>query len=301
MKRDAVNEAMSEVCVVGSINLDLMARVDRLPAPGETLLGEPVGRYAGGKGLNQAIAARRCGASTRLCGAVGDDADGEFLVGVAKQAGLDITHLAAAAGQQTGTAHVFVLPGSENSIVVLPGANAALSAHAARAAVEGAGVVLVQLEVPALVAASALEAGRRRGATTILNAAPAAPDADGLLDQVDILVVNESEVASLGGPARCMRLGARAVVVTLGARGCELHRGGREPEAFEAVPVAAVDSTGAGDAFCGALAAAVAGGAELSAAIRHAVAAGAISVGSIGAQTDRLTPEAIAAVLAEGS
>ena len=291
---------MSEVCVVGSINLDLMARVERLPAPGETLLGEPVGRFAGGKGLNQAIAARRCGASTRFCGAVGDDADGSFLVGVAEQAGVDTTHLAALAGQRTGTAHVFVLPGSENSIVVLPGANAALSADAARAAVEGAGVVLVQLEVPAPVAASALEAGRRGGATTILNAAPAAPDADGLLDQVDILVVNESEVAALGGATRCLRLGAGAVVVTLGARGSELHRGGHGPETFEAVTVAAVDSTGAGDAFCGALAAAVAGGAELPEAIRHAAAAGAITVGSLGAQTERLTPEAIAALLAGG-
>ncbi|MFC7359280.1 ribokinase [Nocardioides astragali] len=292
---------MSEVCVVGSINVDLMARVERLPAPGETVLGETVGRFAGGKGLNQAIAARRCGAGTRFCGAVGDDAEGMFLVGIAERAGVDTTHVAALTGHRTGTAHVFVLPGSENSIVVLPGANAGLSAHAAGAAVEGARVVLVQLEVPAVVARSALEAGRRGGATTILNAAPAAPDADGLLGQVDILVVNESEVATLGGAARCLQLGAGSVVVTLGARGCELHRGGHGPESFDAVTVAAVDSTGAGDAFCGALAAAVAGGADLPAAIRQAAAAGAITVGSVGAQTGRLTTEAIAGLLARES
>lgn len=285
--------ALRGVCVVGSINLDVATRLDRLPVPGETLAGEAVGRFPGGKGFNQAIAALRSGAPTRFCGALGDDADGGFLRTVAVDAGLDVAHLAALAGETTGVAYVFALPGGENSIVVVPGANAVLHPDAATAAVAGAGVVLVQLEVPVAVADAALTAGRHAGAVTILNAAPGTPAAAGLLDRVDVLVVNEAESEALGGPERCLRAGAGAVLVTLGARGCELHRDGLRPLHFAAFPAAAVDTTGAGDAFCGALAAALEQGAGLQLAITRAAAAGAITVAAVGAQTDRLSAAAI--------
>lgn len=287
-----------EVCVVGSINLDLMARVDRLPAPGETLLGEWLGRFPGGKGFNQAVAARRSGAVTRFCGAVGNDSAGSFLTTVAKDAGVDTTRLAVVADVPTGVARIYALPGSENSIVVIPGANAALPVSAVTTAIDGAGVVLVQLETPTEVAQAALAGGRRAGAITILNAAPATVDAVDLLDRVDVLVVNEAEAEALGGAARCLDLGAGCVVVTLGARGCELYRAESDRLVFGAFSVAAIDTTGAGDAFCGALAAALASGEELPQAIRRAGAAGAITACAVGAQTEELTPEAIARLVA---
>lgn len=285
--------ASGTVCVVGSINLDLMLSVDQLPVPGETVLGEPIGRLPGGKGFNQAIAAQRCGARTTFSGAVGDDAEGALLRGVAVEAGVDTTYLLTTPGSVTGMAHVFALPGAENSIVVVPGANAAVSAASAEAAVAGAGVVLVQLEIPVEVAGAALATARRTGAFTILNAAPAKPESTELLNHVDLLVVNESEAEALGGPERCLGLGARSVVVTLGARGCELHRVGSSRVVFDAFTVEAVDSTGAGDAFCGGLAAALANGVDLTSAIRRAAAAGAIVASALGAQTDQLTVTAV--------
>ncbi|MGW9182899.1 ribokinase [Agromyces sp. NPDC055661] len=281
------------VCVVGSVNLDVMVRVERLPEPGETLLGEPLGRFPGGKGFNQAIAARRAGARTRFCGAVGDDADGRWLRDVALAAGIDVHHLAVAPEAPSGLAQVFALPLGGNSIVVSPGANGLLGHHDAASAAEGADVVLVQLEIPSDVAAAALAAGRRSGAVTILNAAPASREVGALLDDVDILVVNETEERSLGGAADLLSQGVRAVVVTLGEAGSVIHRAGDEPREVSAFAVRAVDTTGAGDAFCGALAASLDAGLDLVDAVRRASAAGAIVATAVGAQTERLSPREI--------
>ncbi|MFD4422275.1 ribokinase [Agromyces sp. NPDC058484] len=281
------------VCVVGSVNLDVMVRLERLPEPGETLLGQPLGRFPGGKGFNQAVAARRAGAPTRFCGAVGADPDGAWLRGIAQAAGIDDRHLHDVPDAPTGLAQVFALPGGGNSIVVSPGANGSLGPGIAAAAVEGAAVALVQLEISVEAAGAALSAGRRSGALTILNAAPASSAALELLGEVDVLVVNESEERSLGGVEGLLDSGAGAVVVTLGEAGARLHRPGAAATRIPAFAVDAVDTTGAGDAFCGALAAELAKGLGLETAVRRASAAGAIVATAVGAQTERLSAAAI--------
>src|SRR5690606_17836721 len=211
--------ACMDVVVVGSINLDLMVGVDRLPAVGETVLGEAIARLPGGKGFNQAVAASRCGATVRFCGRVGDDGDGVFLRDHLRAAGLDDALLGVVPGRATGLAHITVLPGSGNAIIVSQGANGALTATDAAAAVSGAGVVLAQLEVPVDAVESALAAGRATGAVTVLNAAPTTAFRPSLLEHVDILIVNESEAADLGGLDHLVGAGPAVVVMTLGERG----------------------------------------------------------------------------------
>lgn len=298
---------MGVVCVVGSANVDRMVRVDRYPELGETVLGEAIGLHPGGKGFNQAVAAQRSGAVTRFCGQVGDDGDGAFLLDALHRAGLDGGGLLVSRSQPTGSAHVAVLPGSGNSIVVAQGANGTLSPEAATAAVDaaaatvaGVDVVLVQLEIPAAAAEAALAAGRRAGALTILNAAPTEGMTAGLLDVADIVVVNETEAAALGGAEHILSAGPAAVIVTLGSRGAIwLHRtdGTLDVDAFL---VDAVDTTGSGDAFCGALAAALSSGSDILSAMLRASAAGAIVATALGAQTELLSPEAIDRLVSAG-
>lgn len=283
-----------DVVVVGSANVDVRVGVARLPQPGETLLGSGLGTHPGGKGLNQAIAAARDGARTRLCAAVGDDEGAGMLAEAAASAGV-IGPLERRAGVPTGAAYVFALPAGENSIVVAPGANAALDARsAAHAASEGA-VVLAQLEVPVDAVAAALRTARDRGATTVLNAAPASLDALALLGLVDVLVVNETECAHLGGLDALTA--ARAVVVTRGARGASVHTadGVAYVDAFAVDPV---DTTGAGDAFCGVLAASLARSVPLRAATARGCAAGALTAQHPGASTPALSTAAIDALVA---
>ena len=272
----------ADVCVVGSINLDLVARTPRLPRPGETVLGDAFAEHAGGKGLNQAVAAARAGARTTLCGTVGDDEAGRRLREIAVQAGVSDEHVAVAAGTATGRALIAVSPG-ENLIVVAPGANSLLGPAAAAAAVAGARVVLAQLEVPVAALIAAFEAAHAHGATTILNPAPAESATPALLALCDVIVPNEHEAEHLGGAATIRRHGAREVVVTMGARG-SVHTGpdGRT-HVIPPFAVDAVDTTAAGDAFCGALAAALALGHTTAEALRFASAAGALAVTRPGA------------------
>lgn len=284
---------MGIVSVVGSANVDQMVRVERYPEHGETVLGEWIGRFPGGKGLNQALAAKSCGAETRFCGQVGSDAEGSMLMQVIEQSGIDVSGVCTSKNQPTGIAQVAVLPGSGNSIIVAGGANASLPSAAAAAAVEGAGAVLVQMEIPAAAAEAALAAGREAGALTILNAAPVERVTDSILRLADIVVVNETEAAALGGAEQILKKGPDAVIVTLGSRGAEwTHRSGGflKVSAFQ---VDAVDTTGAGDAFCGALAAALSQGEDIHAALLRASAAGAIVATALGAQTSLLTPDAV--------
>ena len=284
---------MGVVCVVGSANLDVMVRVERLPEPGETVLGEAIGSFPGGKGLNQAMAAMRCGASTIFCGQVGSDSAGMVLRSAMVDSGMDDQFLRVSSDFPTGIAQVSVLPGSGNSIIVTQGANAVLLPADAAAATVGAEVVLVQLEIPTMSAEAALIAGRQAGAVTILNAAPAAGVTEELLRQVEILVVNESEAAALGGAAGLLEAGPQSVIVTLGAKGALwLDRSGGVLT-VPAFPVGAVDTTGSGDAFCGALAAALSRGMAMPAALREASAAGAIVATAVGAQTDRLNRDSV--------
>jgi ribokinase len=281
-----------DVCVVGSANLDLVAIADRLPGPGETVLGSSYSEHAGGKGLNQAVAAARSGARTAFVGAVGRDQAGDTLLDVLDGDGIDRTAVLTV-DLPTGRALIAVDAQAENSIVVVPGANGEVRVDR----LPRCSVVLTQLEIPLDVVAAALAAARAAGAVTVLNPAPAASLPDDVVADCDLIVPNEHEVGLLGGPARLLELGCRAVVVTRGGEGVEIHRRGGV-EHRPAHPVDVIDTTGAGDAFCGALAARLARAADLDAAVDWAMAAGALATSVVGAVPAQPTAAAIEARLA---
>jgi ribokinase len=288
------------VAVVGSLNMDLVARASRLPRPGETLAGHAFAQVAGGKGGNQAVAAARLGAQVAMIGCVGADPNGQLLRAGLVAEGIDCAALETAARAPTGVALIVVDDASQNAIVIVAGSNAELtpdmlSRH--EAVLGHADVVVCQLETPADAVLAALTAARRLRKTTILNPAPATgPLPDNWLPLVDWLIPNELEAAALTGlavtspgeaslAADALRAaGANNVVVTLGAQGvCVLA--GDEPAAhWPAERVTAVDTTAAGDTFIGALAARLAGGVDPPDAIRFAQRAAALSVTRAGAQ-----------------
>lgn len=293
---------MSRVVVVGSANADLAVRVPRLPLPGETVLGSDLATLAGGKGANQAVAARRLGADTVLVAAVGDDRFGDDVRASLTREGLPSDHLTTVNGEATGVALIVVDVAGENTVVVAPGANALLGEHALRglpAVLDPDAVLVLQLEIPLAACLAAARDARRAGARVVLNAAPLPEAVDArladLLQEVDVLVVNEGEAMRLGGhtgesvdwltaAAGLCDLGPKTCVVTLGARGA-VHADAAETVAHAAFPVEAVDTTGAGDAFCGALAAALAAGCSVDHAVRRACAAGAVATTRMGAQS----------------
>ena len=305
------------VVVVGSANLDVVARVARIPGPGETVLASGLTRSGGGKGANQAVAAARAGgAEVAFVGAVGDDADGAALRDGMRADGIDVTGLEAAEAP-TGTALISVDDDGENAIVVVAGANAARTRLSAsqRAIVRGARVLVTQLEVPVtLVRAAAAARGDR--VWHVLNAAPSSPlvaDADAILAEVDVLVVNEHELRDIAGTAEfddaVESLAARlpALVVTLGSRGCLVVVSG-ERRTVAAHPVRAIDTTGAGDTFCGVFAASLARSGALpgdgallevfAEAARVASAAAALAVQRPGAQDAVPTAHEVAGLIA---
>ncbi|MDQ6837386.1 MAG: ribokinase [Actinomycetota bacterium] len=278
--------------VVGSLNMDQLVSVAQLPATGATVAGRNWRQAPGGKGLNQAVAAARQGAPVTLIGAVGDDDNGaELLIRVAAE-GIDASAVSVQPGAVTGLALITVADGGANTIVVVGGANAAVEAQVVSRALTvgpwshrplGAGdVLLTQLETPMRSVAAALRFGHQAGATTVLNPAPAAgPLPNALLALVDVVVPNETEAAALTGtkdPVAAARsllaAGAAGAIVTLGAAGALVVT----VEGTRSVPsyaVDAVDTTAAGDALCGCLAAALAAGATLDDAVRRGTAAGA--------------------------
>jgi ribokinase len=266
------------VVVVGSGNVDLVSRVERIPAPGETVLSAGFATHVGGKGANQATAAARAGAGTTFVGAFGDDEHGARLL--ASLAADGVRTLVRTAAEPTGTALVTVSAAGENAIVVDPGANAALTAltDEERQAVAAADVVLLQLEIPL---ATVTAAARAATGTVVLNAAPARPLPHDLLSAVGLLVVNEHEAALLGGADGLLAV-VPALVVTLGAEGALVHTRDTTT-AVPGIPVDVVDTTGAGDTFCGALAARLAEGVPLARAVRFATTAAALSVRRPGA------------------
>jgi ribokinase len=276
---------------VGSINVDLVVSVARLPAAGETVAGGRFAQHGGGKSANQAVAAARVGASVAFVGAVGEDELGASAVAELEAEGIDVTHVARV-DAPTGVALIAVDAAGENTIVVSPGANARVGpADVERAGdvLAAAAVTLIQHEIPPEAVRAALAAA---GGTVVLNPAPARA----LVEPIDVLVPNRLELEALadkaGDPeelARGLR-DARAVVVTLGADGALVVEGDRATT-VAAPSVRAVDTTGAGDAFCGALAQALAGGAALADAVRWAVAAAAVSVTREGAQGGMPTRE----------
>ena len=269
--------------VVGSANLDLVATVDHLPAPGETVLGRDYAEHPGGKGLNQAVAASRAGARTAFVGCLGTDAAGDVLHALLSEEGLDPYVVDVA--RPTGRALIAVDDGGENSIVVVPGANSCLTISVVddhRDVIARADVVLCQLEVPLDAVEAALAIAKVGGATTVLNPAPAAALSRSLISLCDVVVPNQHEVAQLGGASALLDAGVSTVVITLGARGLRIVT--RQDE-FDIPPfvVRAVDTTGAGDAACGALAAALAEGLDIVTAARRASAAGALAATRQGA------------------
>jgi ribokinase len=272
-----------DVCVVGSANLDLVANTERLPAPGETVLGSAYAEHAGGKGLNQAVAAARSGSRTTFCGALGDDAAADQLGGVVAGEGIGDEWLRRVPGVPTGRALIGVSADAENCIIVVPGANATLAGADVADAAASARVLLVQLEVPLDAVRVALEAARAAGTITILNPAPAAPLPPDLLALCDVVIPNEHEVELLGGVEELMRLGARAVVVTLGSRGAKLCTPDSGELLVPAFAVEAVDTTAAGDAFCGGFATALAEGVSFADALRFATATAALATTRSGA------------------
>jgi ribokinase len=288
------------VVVVGSLNLDLVVRVDRLPGPGETVSGGDVFRNPGGKGANQAVAAARLGRRVAMVGRVGDDDAGRELLASLEADGVDTAHVRAVDGVPSGAAFIAVSDDGENQIVVSPGANARLGPDdvaAAGAALRAAAVTLVQLEVPLAAVAAATRAA---GGRLVLNPAPVRALPAELLGEVDVLVPNRMELARLAdapvpatvaeAAALAARLPTRAVVVTLGADGALLVEDG-DAGHVPAVPVRPVDTTAAGDAFCGGLADALAGGAALQDAARWAVRVAAAACTRPGAQASLPTPE----------
>ena len=294
-----MNQDAQAVAVVGSLNLDLVVRVARPPGPGETVTGSDVFRNPGGKGANQAVAAARLGRRVAMVGCVGDDAAGRELLESLTGAEVDTARVRVVDGVPSGTAFITVADDGENQIVVSPGANARLTAAdvaAAGAALAAAAVTLLQLEVPLeAVAAAAGAAGGR----VVLNPAPVRDLPEDLLAKVDVLVPNRVELAQLAGAGvpetvedaatLAGRLPARAVVVTLGGDGALVVEDGRVGH-VPAVPVRPVDTTAAGDAFCGGLADALAGGAGLQEAARRAVRVAAAACLRPGAQASLPTP-----------
>lgn len=275
-----------DVVVVGSANMDLVARVVRLPHPGETVSAHGYFEACGGKGANQAIAAARAGARTAFIGAVGSDAAGDTLRSAFIGDAVDVSMLATVR-EPTGRALIGVSDDAENLIIVVPGANHALSVDhidAAATLLANAKVVLVQLEVRLAVVQRAVELAGR-DTIVVLNPAPASELPDDVLRHVDVITPNEHEVALLGGASALVARGVANVVVTQGARGALLvtRDGETRIEPFAVTPV---DTTGAGDAFCGVLSArlAVAGGlAELALALQAAAVAGALATQTAGA------------------
>lgn len=284
------------IVVVGSLNLDLVASVARLPAPGETVLATSYAEHAGGKGANQAVAAARAGGRVAMVGRVGgDDAGTRLRDGLAAE-GIDVSEVRAV-DASTGRALIEVDDDGQNRIVVVPGANHAWGPDdLPHEALARADVAVLQREVPDAVVAEAVRRAAAAGARVVLNLAPAGEVAAASLRDVDVLVVNESEAAALlheteAAVARApgdaaQRLARRVrgdVVVTLGAEGAT-HAGRSGDGRAPGVPVTAVDTTGAGDAFVGALAARLDEGAGLAEAVRFACAAGAEAATREGAQ-----------------
>lgn len=281
-----------DVVVVGSLNLDLVARTPRLPGPGETVSGTSYDEFPGGKGLNQAVAAARAGAAVAMVGAVGSDHAGALLREVALAEGIDVSHVTTVDDIATGRAMISVDDRAENSIIVIPGANARVDASS----IPAGRVVLVQLETTLEVVATALHAARRRGAITILNPAPATEVPGDVLALCDVVVPNEHEVELLGGVQRLLDHGVRHVVVTRGGAGVDVTTADWSLH-VDAFPVEPIDTTGAGDAFCGALAGRLAAGDDLPTAVHVAAAAGALATtrpGAVPSQPRRERIEALA-------
>jgi len=292
----------ARVVVVGSINLDLVVTTEALPERGQTILGSGLRRFGGGKGANQALAARRMGASVAMVGMVGRDEAGESLVGELAHAGIDVDHIGRCEDSPTGTAIITVEASGTNTIVVVAGANGQLTAddlESASEAIAGADALLLQLEVPMATVVRAAQLARSAGVAVFLNPSPVQRLPDELLDGLDYLVLNEGEVDILtegGTPFSPLDRGVRTVVMTLGERGARVISQDRSRE-VPAFSVDAIDTTAAGDAFLGAFAATLSER-GLDAALIAAAGAGALAASRMGAQPSLPTLDEVEAFVA---
>jgi ribokinase len=297
-----VRVAEPVIAVVGSLNIDLIAYAARMPAAGETVIGDRFVMGFGGKGANQAVMAARLGARVSMVGALGDDVYAGMTVDNLIAQGVDAAHVARVPGS-SGVAPIWVEPDGTNRIIVVPGANDAVDPAGAADAVRalrGVAVVVGQLEIPQRATAAAFAAAREVGAATILNPAPAAPLDSALLDAADWLIPNETEFASLAGlesfdPSDDDQLARFAsdvrprLVVTLGSGGAAIITASGSVERAAAVPATAVDTTGAGDAFVGAFAYGLAAGLPELTAVRLGIACASDSVTKRGTQSSFAT------------
>ncbi|TPG96101.1 ribokinase [Pseudomonas caspiana] len=288
----------AKVVVIGSLNMDLVTRAPRLPRGGETLIGESFATVSGGKGANQAVAAARLGARVSMVGCVGSDAYGEELRGALLAEQIDCQAVSTV-DDSSGVALIVVDDNSQNAIVIVAGANGALTPEVIDrfdAVLRAADVIICQLEIPDATVGHALKRGRELGKTVILNPAPASrPLPADWYASIDYLIPNESEASALSGlpvdslasaetaASRLISLGASKVIITLGAQG-SLFANGKGFEHFPAPQVKAVDTTAAGDTFVGGFAAALAAGKGEGDAIRFGQVAAALSVTRAGAQ-----------------
>ena len=288
----------AKVAVIGSLNMDLVTRAPRLPRGGETLIGQSFATVSGGKGANQAVAAARLGAQVSMVGCVGNDAYGRALRDALVAEQIDCQAVSTVEGS-SGVALIVVDDNSQNAIVIVAGANGALTPAVIGcfdAVLQAADVIICQLEIPDASVGHALKRARELGKTVILNPAPASrPLPADWYANIDYLIPNESEATALSGvpvdsldsakvaAARLIALGAGKVIITLGAQG-SLFASGSRLEHFPAPAVKAIDTTAAGDTFVGGFAAALANGQDEAAAIRFGQVAAALSVTRAGAQ-----------------
>lgn len=292
------------IAMLGSANMDIVFSVDRIPLPGETLLASHSAKYPGGKGLNQAVAAARSGAATTFLGALGSDDNGSALAEVMGEAGMD-SSLVRSSDEPTGQAFIVVADSAENTIIVASGANATMSrlTEDEAAAISRSAVLLMQLEIPLDTVVEAASIASSAGTTVMLNAAPARELPDELIAYLDYLIVNEHEACLIGGSddldVASQTLASRVdgLIVTLGGEGSVLYRAGAEVARVPAREVTALDTTGAGDTYCGAFAAGIAEGMGLQQAATFATAAASISVQTLGAVPSIPERAAIDAVL----
>ncbi len=285
------------ITVFGSINMDLVATTPRLPKPGETVPGTGFATAAGGKGANQALAARRAGASVRMVGAVGRDEFAAPALDLLDRAGTDLSGVARVDGP-TGTALILVGGDGENMIAVVPGANGTISPNQAAAAVSSSqpgDILMLQLEVPAASVKAALDAAKVRGVRTVLNTAPLIAEAAELAKLADIVIANETEFELLVGREaltseereemllQMHRDTGQILIITLGAEGVVAAEGG-SLHRTKGLKIEPVDTVGAGDTFCGYLAASLDAGLALGEALRRAAVAGSLACLKAGAQ-----------------
>lgn len=296
------------VVVLGSANVDIVIDLERIPGPGETVITEHSGRGRGGKGNNQAVAAARSGAPTIMLAAVGDDDGGSYLLEGMRESGVVTEHVRRVPQTTSGTAYVMVDKHAENAIVVVAGANARMAelTGTEQQVLAGAAVLLMQLEIPMDTVLAAARIARANGTYVMLNAAPYAEMPDELIEVIDLLIVNEHEAALTAGRTGTPEELAAAinervpdVLITLGAAGSLLSRRGRPPVRVAAPKVLTVDTTGAGDTFCGAYAAAKVAGHDEQRCLELASSAAALAVQREGAVSSIPTADEVQVAVRE--